>query len=97
MINPKLVLAVKAPDGNFVSHCGSWYQSGDFYCYIEPVVTDPEYRKMGLGKAVVLEAIKRCGDIGAKQAVVGSSQQFYYNIGFYPLCTFTYWELPSKD
>jgi len=97
MINPKLVLAVKAPDGNYVSHCGSWYQPGDFYCYIEPVATDPEYRKMGLGKAVVLEAIKRCGDIGAKQAVVGSSQQFYYNIGFYPICTFTYWELPSNN
>ena len=41
----------------------------------------------GLGKAVVLEAVKRCGQMGAKTALVGSSQQFYYNIGFYPIHT----------
>jgi GNAT superfamily N-acetyltransferase len=93
MINPELVVAVKAPDGNYVSHCGMWYRPGDFYYYVEPVVTDPEYRKMGLGKAVVLEAIKRCDELGAIQAVVGSDQQFYYNIGFYPIQIMTYWEL----
>jgi len=92
MIIPELVVAVAAPDGNYVSHCGMWYRPGDYYCYVEPVVTDPEYRKMGLGKAVVLEAIKRCGNLGAKQAVVGSNQQFYYNIGFYPIRTETWWE-----
>jgi len=92
MVNPELVISVVAPDGNYVSHCGMWYQLGDFYCYVEPVVTDPEYRKMGLGKAVVLEAIRRCGILGAKQAVVGSAQQFYYNIGFYPIYTGTWWE-----
>jgi len=92
MIIPELVIAVTAPDGNYVSHCGMWYQPGDFYCYVEPVATDPEYRKLGLGKAVVLEAIKRCGALGAKQAVVGSNQQFYYNIGFYPIYTGTWWE-----
>ncbi|MDR2546373.1 MAG: GNAT family N-acetyltransferase [Lachnospiraceae bacterium] len=92
MINPELVIVVVAPDGNYVSHCGMWYRPGDFYCYVEPVVTDPEYRKMGLGKAVVLEGIRRCGNLGAMQAVVGSDQQFYYNIGFYPIYTGTWWE-----
>ena len=92
MINPKLVVAVVAPNGSYVSHCGMWYQLGDFYCYVEPVVTEPDYRKIGLGKAVVLEAIRRCGNLGATQAVVGSSQQFYYNIGFYPIHTAMWWE-----
>ena len=59
MVNPELVVAATAPDGNYVSHCSMWYQPGDFYCSVEPVVTDPEYRKMGLGKSVVLEAIIR--------------------------------------
>ena len=92
MINPQLVLAVMAPDGNYVSHCTMWYRPGDFYCYVEPVATDPEYRKMGLGKAAVLEAVRRSGVLGAAQAVVGSSQQFYYSIGFYPVHTLTHWE-----
>lgn len=95
-IKPEIRICVVAPDGNYVSHCGMWYQPEDFYCYVEPVVTDPEYRKMGLGKAVVLEAIKRCGKLGAKQAIVGSNQQFYFNIGFYPIQTFTHWELNSQ-
>ncbi|MCL2217006.1 MAG: GNAT family N-acetyltransferase [Defluviitaleaceae bacterium] len=97
MIIPELVIAVAAPDGNYVSHCGMWYQPRDFYCYVEPVATDPEYRKMGLGKAAVLEAIRRCGKLGAKQALVGSNQQFYFNIGFYPTHTLTHWEkLPCQ-
>lgn len=93
MIIPELVVSVAAPDGNYVAHCGMWYRPGDFYCYVEPVATDPDYRKIGLGKAAVLEAARRCGKLGAKQAVVGSNQQFYYNIGFYPVYTMTYWEL----
>jgi len=93
LIKPEIKLCVVAPDGNYVSHCGMWYQEDDFYCYVEPVATDPDYRKMGLGKAVVLEAIKRCGELGAKQAVVGSNQQFYFNIGFYPAHSLTHWEL----
>ena len=93
MIDPKLVVSVAAPDGNYVSHCGMWYRPNDFYCYVEPVATDPDYRKMGLGKAVVLEAVRRCGELGAKQAIVGSDQQFYFNIGFYPTHILTHWEL----
>jgi len=93
MINAELVLAVVAPDGSYVSHCGMWYKPGEFYCYVEPVATDPAYRKMGLGKAAVLEAVRRCGELGAKLALVGSNQQFYYNIGFNPAQTMTYWEL----
>ena len=93
MINPELVIAVVAPDGNYVSHCGAWYRPNDFCCGIEPVATDPEYRKIGLGKAAVLEAINRCGKLGAKQAMVGSDQQFYFNIGFYPTHILTHWEL----
>jgi len=92
-IIPEIKLCVVAPDGNYVSHCGMWYNPGDFYCYVEPVATDPEYRKMRLGKAAVLEAIRRCGALGAKQALVGSNQQFYFNIGFYPTHTQTHWVL----
>jgi GNAT superfamily N-acetyltransferase len=93
MVIPELVVAIKAPDGNFVSHCGMWYRPGDFYCELEPLVTDPDYRKMGLGRAAVLEAARRCGKLGAKQVVGAINQQFYCRIGFYPIQTFTYWEL----
>lgn len=92
-INPQLILAVKAPDDTFASHCGLWYTSGDRYAYVEPVATDPEYRKMGLGRSVVYEAVLRAKQLGAKEAIVVSSKQFYYNLGFKPFKTETWWEL----
>ena len=85
-------IAVVAPDGNFVSYCGTWYDPGTESALVEPVATDPQYRKMGCGKAAVLEAVRRCGIAGAKRAFVGSSQQFYYRIGFYPYSNETFWE-----
>lgn len=89
-------IAVVAPDNQFVSYCGTWYQENTYVALIEPVATDPHYRKMGLGKAAVLEAIRRCQLAGAKVALVGSGQQFYYSIGFYPYATFTWWKF-GKD
>jgi ribosomal protein S18 acetylase RimI-like enzyme len=95
MIRPNvdlgLKVAVVAPDGNFVSYCGMWYTPEAGYAVIEPVATDPDYRRMGLGKAAVLEGIRRVGELGAKKALVGSSQQFYYSIGLRPFSTSTIW------
>ncbi|OGM10685.1 hypothetical protein A2Z22_05250 [Candidatus Woesebacteria bacterium RBG_16_34_12] len=76
------IVAVEPKNGNYVSICGSWYDSVNNFVYIEPVATNPDYRFLGLGKAVVLEAIKRNYEIGATLALVGSFQDFYKAIGF---------------
>ncbi|MCL2821487.1 MAG: GNAT family N-acetyltransferase [Oscillospiraceae bacterium] len=91
-VNLDLKIAVVAPNGDFVSYCGMWHDSNSQSALVEPVATDPAYRKMGLGKAAVLEATRRCGLLGAKRAFVGSCQQFYYNIGFRPYATSTFWK-----
>ncbi len=90
-LNLNLRILVVAPNGDYASHCGMWHLSDSDYAYVEPVFTLPEYRKMGLGKAAVLEGVKRCGKRGAKCAYVLSSQQFYYSIGFYPVHNETVW------
>lgn len=90
-VDLSLKVAVVAPTGNFAAYCGMWYEPKAGYAVIEPVATDPDYRKLGLGKAAVLEGIKRVGKLGAKKAFVGSSQQFYYSIGLYPYSTATIW------
>lgn len=86
-----LRILVVAPNGDYAAHCGMWCLPGSEYAYVEPVFTLPEYRKMGLGKVAVLEGVNRCGKLGAKQAYVLSSQQFYYSIGFYPFQNETWW------
>jgi predicted N-acetyltransferase YhbS len=92
-LNLDLCIAIVSPKGEYAAYCGMWYDKNTEYALVEPVATDPAYRKLGLGKAAVLEGIKRCGKLGAKQAYVGSSLQFYYQMGFHPLPASTFWEI----
>ena len=90
--NHSLSVFIVAPDGEYAAHCGTWYNPDTDICYVEPVVTIPEYRGQGLGKAVVYESINRCIEMGAKKAIVISNQQFYYNIGFEKYSVSHLWE-----
>lgn len=80
--NDKLKVLVKAPDGEWASHCGIWYIPGTTTAYIEPVVTIPKYRKMSLAKAAIYEAVNRCSELGAKRSIVISDMDFYFSLGF---------------
>ena len=95
-VNLNLKIAVVAPNGDFVSYCGMWHDPTSQNVLVEPVATDPSFRKMGLGRAAVLEAVRRSGELGAKRAFVVSSQQFYYSIGFRPYATSTFWNHLSR-
>jgi predicted N-acetyltransferase YhbS len=87
----ELKIAVKAPDGNFVAFCGMFHEPNGKFGYVEPVATDPDYRRMGLGQAAVLEGIRRCAELGAEVAYVGSNQPFYLSLGFEVLYTTECW------
>ena len=80
--NPYLSVAVINENGEAVSYCSLWYLPQTDYAYIEPVCVIPSYRKLGLGKAMIYECLKRVKEIGAKKAYVISDQEFYYKIGF---------------
>jgi len=86
-----LKIAVEAPNGNFVAFCGMFYEPTGRFAYVEPVATDPDYRRMGLGKAAVLEGIRRCGMLGAQVVYVGSDQDFYLAFGFKKIYTTQCW------
>jgi predicted N-acetyltransferase YhbS len=77
--------------GNFVSFSGTWYEAVNKFAYVEPVATDPDFRRLGLGRAAVLEGIRRCGALGAKVAFVGADLEFYKAIGFTHLWTSNPW------
>ena len=77
-----LKIAVAAPNGDFAAFCGMFYEPTGRFAYVEPVATDPTYRRLGLASAAVLEGIRRCGTLGATVAYVGSDQPFYRSIGF---------------
>jgi GNAT superfamily N-acetyltransferase len=86
-----LKIAVEAPNSDFAAFCGMFYAPTHTYAYVEPVVTDPAYRRMGLGTAAVLEGVRRCGALGATVAYVGSDQSFYQSMGFKVLYSSECW------
>lgn len=77
-----LKIAVSAPDGDFAAFCGMFFEPTNRFAYVEPVAVDPRYRRLGLGRAAVLEGIRRCSLLGATVAYVGSDLPFYQALGF---------------
>ena len=88
---PELTVVAVAPDGGFVSYGGLWLDEVNRFAYVEPVATDPDYRRLGLGRAVVLDGIRRCGERGATVAYVGMDMPFYLSLGFRKLFTVNCW------
>jgi len=79
------------PDGGYAAYAGVWYVPENRVAYVEPVATDPDYRRLGLGTAVVLEVVRRARDLGATVAWVGSDQRFYMEMGFEIVAHSTLW------
>jgi GNAT superfamily N-acetyltransferase len=97
-LDPELHIAVAAPDGRWAAYCGTWHEPGTDYALVEPVCTVAGERRRGLGRAAVLEALARCRERGAREAYVGSGQEFYRSFGFAPVPAATWWsrELPPQ-
>ncbi len=78
----ELDLYVVAPGGGFASFCLAWWDAHNRIAMLEPVGTVAEYRRQGLARAVVREAIRRVAALGAERVFVGSDQAFYLSLGF---------------
>jgi predicted N-acetyltransferase YhbS len=77
-----LTIVAAAPNGDYAAFGGMWFVPENRVAYVEPVATDPTYRRLGVGSAVVLESMRRVAELGAEVIWVGSGQQFYRNLGF---------------
>jgi GNAT superfamily N-acetyltransferase len=88
----ELDLYVIAPGGEFASFCIAWWDQRNRIAMVEPVGTVPEHRRKGLGRAVVLEAIRRVAALGVERVFVGSDQAFYLSLGFELAYAGHHWE-----
>ena len=80
---PDLDLVIATPANEFAAFCIAWL-SNDIG-YFEPVGTRAAYRRRGLGRAVILEGLKRLRTLGAHTAGVfsfASNRAFYESCGF---------------
>jgi predicted N-acetyltransferase YhbS len=77
-----LTIVAVEPGGEYATFCGMWFVPENALAYVEPVATDPAFRRLGLGRAAVLESLRRVRVLGARVAWVGSDIPFYRSLGF---------------
>lgn len=77
-----LDLFVVAPSGDYVSFCTIWLDERNGYGNIEPLGTHPEYRGLGLARALMMEAFERMAQRGIELSYMDSGVGFYKKIGF---------------
>jgi RimJ/RimL family protein N-acetyltransferase len=77
-------IVIKAPDGEYAAFSLIWHDAPNRMASLEPVGTQPEFRRMGLAREAVFEGMRRMKRKGVTRVVVGSDQEFYKAIGFVP-------------
>jgi ribosomal protein S18 acetylase RimI-like enzyme len=85
-----LHVLVEAPDGTMASSAIMWLDEANATVEFEPVGTHPDYRRLGLGRAMMLHAMHLARAAGATQATVvclgapghPRARGLYYSLGF---------------
>ena len=90
---PDLDVVAVAPDGHLAAFCVCWFdpagREGRPSRQIEPMGVDPAFRRLGLGRAVLAEGLRRLHQRGARQVFVESDRSpegafaFYQSVGFH--------------
>lgn len=86
LFRPDLELMTQHRDGTLCSFCVVWYDPAINVGMFEPVCTHPRHRRLGLGREMLTEGLRRLKAIGAERAFVGaygdSRKAFYNSAGF---------------
>lgn len=81
----ELTTIIKAPNGEYACFAGMWVDGVNDFAYLEPLATDPIYRKMGLATIALTEGMKKTRKYGATYCFGGASE-YYHTIGFETVC-----------
>lgn len=92
-------LVVIAPDGRFASFCICWFDSASQVGLFEPVGVHPDFRRLGLAKAVIHEGMRCMQTAGMRTAMVCAESdnvaaaRLYRSLGFDRINRIrTYWK-----
>lgn len=89
--NPDLDIVAVAPDGQVAAFCIVWPDPVTGVGLFEPVGTHSDFQRKGLGKAVVLEGLRRLKALGMTSALVcaesdnPAAKALYESAGFKPV------------
>ena len=85
-----LHVLVEAPDGTMAASTIMWLDEANKTAEFEPVGTHPDYRRLGLGTAMLLHGMHLAREAGATHMTVGclgapghpNARGLYYGVGF---------------
>ncbi len=86
-----LMTIAVAPNGDYACALGMWFDKKNNYAYLEPLATDPKYRRLGLATVCLTEAMKKTKSLGATYCF-GGVREFYSCIGFEEICRRELWK-----
>lgn len=67
---PELDLVVCAPDGSLAGFCVGWFAPSRRVAQIEPIGVHPYFQRLGLGRVLLLEMLRRFKEHGASSAII---------------------------
>ncbi len=81
---------IVAPDGRWAANCCIWLDGANQVGELEPVGTDADFRRLGLGRGVCIAALQALRETGADQAIVTcrgdeaypAPRKLYFELGF---------------
>ena len=88
LYRPDLDLCVRTDDGEVAAYCLCWLDPGNRVGLFEPVRTEDAYQRRGIGRAMMVEGIRRLMAHGATLIKVTSAanndpaKRLYWSIGF---------------
>lgn len=100
---PELDLIVLSPEGEIASFGSIWFDQMLSLAEFEPVGTIPEFRKLGLGSALIAETCNRLRTLGCRKVTVMSwsesvgANRLYERAGFLPKTKKNYWKLDQSE
>jgi GNAT superfamily N-acetyltransferase len=72
---PELSLLARTHDGRIAAYCRGTVDPQNGVCGIDPVCTDPDFQRMGLGKAVVQACFRAQLGFGGRHTYIGSAPE----------------------
>ena len=98
----ELDLIILSEDGVVAALASVWFDKGLSLAEFEPVATVPDFRKLGLGTAIIQEACNRLKAMGCQILSVQSwsesvpANRLYEGAGLEPKAVKNYWKLPKE-
>lgn len=87
--DPAFDVVVLAPDGRIAAYAMTWPDPASGIGEFEPVGTHPDFQRQGLGRAALLEGMRRLRACGHHEARVMAAAENTGNITFYGRAGFT--------